>query len=137
MKRPVTTVEDWKIKISVLWLFWTVAFLITLVAALFEPGAMQQISSGVVAGMQMTPELILVGVVLMLVSLVMAFLSLTLRGSLNRWANVVLGIAYTGICLFDWLASPAQPSYQILLYISKITASALIVRYAWKSKQKV
>ena len=134
MKRAVTTVEDWKIKISVLWLFWTVAFLITLVAAIFEPGAMQEISAGVLAGMQMTPELILAAVVMMLVPLVMAFLSLTLTGSVNRWANVVLGIAYTAICLFDWLGSPAQPSYQILLYISKIMASALIVWYAWKSK---
>jgi hypothetical protein len=128
----VTTLEDWKIKISVLWLFWTVAFLITLVAPLFEPGAMQQISSGVVAGMQMTLELILAAVVMMLVPLVMAFLSLTLRDSVIRWANVVLGVAYTGICLFDWLGSPAQPSYQIVLYISKITVSALIVWYAWK-----
>ncbi len=130
----VTTVEDWKIKISVLWLFWTAAFLITLVAALFEPGAIQQISVGVLAGMQMTPELILATVAMMLVPLVMAFLTLTLTGSVNRWANVVLGIAYTGICVFDWLGSPTQPAYQVLLYISKIAVSALIVWYAWESK---
>jgi hypothetical protein len=126
--------EDWRIKVSVLWLFWTVAFLITLMVGLFEPGAIEQIMEGELYGMQLTPELILATTIMMLVPLVMAFLSLTLKSSINRWANVALGIVYTGICLFDWISSLAQPAYGILLYISKIVASALIVWYAWKSR---
>ena len=128
--------EDWRIKISVLWLFWTVAFLVSLVSALFDPGAMAQITAGEIAGFQATPELILLTTIMMLVPLVMAFLSLTLKDSITRWANVVLGVTYTGICLFDWLGSLAEPAHQILMHISRIMASALIVWYAWKSKQK-
>ena len=128
--------EDWKIKVSVLWLFWIVAFLVTMMLTLFEPGAIEQINAGEMAGMQITPELMLVTTIMMLVPLVMAFLSLTLKDSINRLANVALGIVYTGICLFDWLGSPAQPAYSIVLYISKIAASALIVWYAWKSKKQ-
>jgi hypothetical protein len=132
----VNTSEDWRIKISVLWLFWTVAFLVSLVSALFEPGAIARITAGEMAGFQVTPELILLTTVMMLVPLVMAFLSLTLKDSINRWANVVLGVTYTGICLFDWLGSLAEPAHQILMHISRIMASALIVWYAWKSRQK-
>lgn len=129
--------EDWRIKISVLWLFWTVAFLVSLVSALFEPGAVARITAGEMAGFQVTPELILLTTIMMLVPLVMAFLSLTLKDSIDRWTNVVLGVVYTGICLFDWLESLAEPAYQVLMHISRIVASALIVRYAWKSKQQV
>jgi hypothetical protein len=128
--------EDWKIKIAVLWLFWTLAFLITLMVGLFEPGVIEQIMEGELYGMQLTPELILATTIMMLVPLVLAFLSLTLKDSINRWANVALGIVYTGICLFDWLSSLAQPAYEVVLYISKIGASVLIVWYAWKSKKQ-
>ena len=129
--------EDWRIKISVLWLFWTVTFLVSLVSALFEPGAIPRITAGEMAGFQLTPELILLTTIMMLVPLVMAFLSLTLKDSINRWTNVVLGAVYTGICLFDWLGSLAEPAYQVLMHISRIVASVLIVWYAWKFKQKV
>jgi hypothetical protein len=132
----VNALEDWRIKISVLWLFWTVAFLISLVSVLFEPGAMTRITAGEMTGFQVTPELILLTTIMMLVPLVMAFLSLTLKDSINRWANMVLGIVYTGICLLDWLGSPLEPAYHILMHISRIMASALIVWYAWKSRRK-
>jgi hypothetical protein len=101
---------------------------------LFEPGVIEQIMEGELYGVQLTPELILGTTIMMLVPLVMAFLSLTLKDSVNRWANVALGIVYTGICLFDWLGSLAVPAYGVLLYIAKIAASALIVWYAWKSR---
>jgi hypothetical protein len=84
--------EDLRIKISVLWLFWTVAFLVSLVSVLFKPSAMARIAAGEMAGFQVTPELILLTTIMMLVPLVMAFLSLTLKDSINRWANVVLGV---------------------------------------------
>ena len=59
---------------------------------------------------------------------------MSLKDSINRLANVVFGIVYTGICLFHWFGSPAQPAYVILLYISHIVASALIVWYARDDK---
>ena len=123
-------------KVSVLWLFWTVAFLITLMVGFFEPGVLEHIIEGELYGMQLTPDLILATTIMMLVPLVMAFLSLILKDSVNRWANVALGIVYTGICLFDWLSSPVQPLYGVVLYIAKIAASALIVWYAWKSRSR-
>ena len=117
--------EDWKIKIAVLWLFWAVAFFVHMSMAFFE-----------VADLTIEPNIMLPTAIMILVPLVMAFLSLTLKDKANRWVNVVLGIFYTGFWLFIWIRSPPQPDYSILMFISHIVVSALIVWYAWKSKQK-
>jgi uncharacterized membrane protein len=71
----------------------------------------------------------------------MAFLSLTLKDSINRWANIILGIVFAGFTLiFGPIAFLAEPSaydvYVILIGIVQFVAAALIVWYAWKSKQK-
>ena len=130
--------EDWKVKVSVLWLFWIVAFLAQMMLALFEPGVIEKIIAGEMSGMQITSELLLATTIMMLVPLVMGFLSLTLKDMINRWANVVLGIFYTGLCIYDMVGSLAQlSSYMSLMMIAKIVATALIVWYAWMSKQKV
>ncbi len=117
--------DDWKIKISVLWLLWVVAFSVHMFMALFER-----------EGTRIAPEITLATAIIILVPLMMAFLSLTLKDLIDCCTNVVLGIVYTGFCLFIWMRSPPQPHYSILLFISKIAASALIVWYAWKSKQR-
>ena len=130
------TLEDWKIKISVLWLLWECGGIVQLMLYSFEPGVMERINAGELIGDKTTPELLLVFAIIFLIPLVMAFLSLTLKDSINRWTNVVLGAVYTGICLFDWLGSLAEPAYQVLMHISRIVASALIVWYAWKSKKQ-
>ena len=115
--------EDWRIKIAVLWLLWAVAFFIHMSLAFFED-----------ADLIIEPKVMLPTVIILLVPLVMAFLSLTLSALITRCANVVLGILYTGLCLFIWVGSPPQPDYSIVLFISNIAASAFIVGYAWKSK---
>jgi len=129
--------EDWKIKVSVLWLFYAVAFLVVLNLGAFEPGAIEQIMTGEIGGMKITPELMLVVAILMLAPLVMAFLSLTLKDSVNRWANIIVGIVFTVFQLIALGESVAQPiAWEILMELSKVVAPALIVWYAWKSKQK-
>jgi len=129
--------DDWKIKISVLWLFYDVAFLVDMVLGFMEPGAIEQVMAGEIGGTEIGPELLLLFAIVLLVPLVMAFLSLTLKDSVNRWANIILGLVFTGlmvIALVELLAQPA--AYSILLTLSKVVAGALIVWYAWKSKQK-
>jgi hypothetical protein len=130
--------EDWKLKISVLWLFYAVAFLIVLQLGSLEPGILQHfLSTGEIGGMKITSEVLLVFAVLMLVPLVMAFLSLTLNDSMNRWANIILGIVYTGFQVVMLAGTLAEPSaYAILMEVSKVVVPAVIVWYAWKSKHK-
>jgi len=86
----------------------------------------------------MGAELLLAGAIIdVLVPLVMAFLSLTLKGSINRWLNILVGGVYAVlefITLVEKLA--AQKGYVVLMLVVAIVALVLIVWYAWKSKQK-
>ena len=127
--------EDWKIKISVLWLFTIVAGLASAILGLMEPGMIEQIMTGEVEGMEISPEFLLLFAIIFLIPLVMAFLSLTLKGSINRWANIIVSIVWAGLGLTDIPTFVAKPSaYAILMWLPGIVAPALIAWYAWKSK---
>ena len=114
------------------------AGLASAVLAIFEPDLLKDfLNTGELEGMKITPEFLLVFAVLMLIPLVMAFLSLTLKDSINRWANIIVSIVWIGLSLTDLPMYVAEPSaYAILMELSKVVAPALIVWYAWKSKQK-
>lgn len=128
--------EDWKIKISVLWLFAAVAFLAHQILVLLEPGTIAQIMAGEVEGVKIGPALILAFALLMLVPLVMAFLSLTLKDSMNSWANIIVGAVFAAIWFVGVVDAVALSVWGgALLTLSAVVASALIVWYAWKSQQ--
>jgi hypothetical protein len=129
--------DDWKIKISVLWLFAAVAFLAHQILVLMEPGIIAQLMAGVAEGQKIGPELILLFAILILVPLVMAFLSLTLKDSMNRRVNIIVGTVFAALW-FVGVVDAAQSAYWggAPMTISAVVASALIVWYAWKSKSK-
>jgi len=120
-----------------LWLIAEVSGLAHVILALMEPGVIGQVMAGEVKGMKIGPEFLLLSAILMLVPLVMAFLSLTMKDSVNRWANIIVGIVWIGLGLTDLPTYLAKPSaYTILMWLSGGVALALIVWYAWKSKLK-
>jgi len=111
-----------KTKLSVLWLFTEVAFVDFSILAGMELGAKQ-------AG----PEELLLSAIILLVPLVMAFLSLTLKDSTNRWANIIVGIVFASFMLIASGISLAQRvTYSILMILSGLVATVLIVWYAYK-----
>lgn len=127
--------EDYRIKISVLWLFAAIAFLAHQILVLMEPGIIAQLMAGEAEGQKIGPELILFFAVLMLVPLVMAFLSLIMLDSMNRWANIIVGAIFAVL----WLVSAVDAALSAywggaLITLSAVVGSALIVWYAWKSK---
>jgi len=127
--------EDWKIKVSMLWLFPLLGFLASMVFMLTEPGMLEE---GTLQGIQMTAEVLFVGAIIdVLGPLVMAFLSLTLKDSVNRRLNMLVGGVYAvfeSITLVEKLAT--QKAYVLLMLVAAIVALVLIVWIAWKSKEK-
>jgi hypothetical protein len=125
--------EDWRIKISVLWLFASIAFLAHQILVLMEPGIIAQLIAGEAEGQKIGPGLILFFAILMLVPMVMAFLSLTLKDSMNRWTNIIMGTVFA-VLLFIGVIDAVQSAYWggALMTLSAVIASALIVWYAWK-----
>jgi hypothetical protein len=86
-----------------------------------------------------TPEEILAIVVSSLIPPIMAFLSLTLKDKANHWLNIIVGIVFIVLIPigsgFELLPAAYLPPI-IVITIVEVAALALIVWYAWKSKQK-
>jgi hypothetical protein len=55
---------------------------------------------------------------------------------MNRWINIIIGTVFA-ILWLDGVIGAAQSAYWggALMTLSAVVASALIVWYAWKSKQ--
>lgn len=108
-----------------------------LVIWLMEPGVIGDIMTGEMEGEKITPELLLMVAIIVLAPLVMAFMSLTLRNPANRWANIIVGIVFVVLQLIASVDAVARSSaWMILMEIAKLVAPALIIWYAWKSKQE-
>ncbi len=128
--------EDVKIKLSVLWVMHSLAGLFLGVVMLLEPDVLEGIMDGKILGMQIAPEILLVVSIEFLVPFFMVFLSLTLKNSINRWANIILGAVFAVIALASLgeavAKSTGYSAYAMLMGISAVVAQALIVWYAWK-----
>jgi len=119
---------QWKIRISLLWIFMAVAMSAHGVLAFMEPGAMEQIGE-----MQMGAGMLLFMALFWWVPLVMAVLSVTLKDLANRWTNMILGIVFTALNIFHLIEHLAQPSaHQILIIGSTVVVTALIFWHALK-----
>jgi hypothetical protein len=110
-----------------------------MVMMLTEPGILTELLwEGTIEGMQMNADLLTVGAVIdILIPLMMVFLSLALKDSVNRWLNIVVGGIYAVlefITLVEELAAPR--GYVVLMLIAAVVGPALIVWYAWTSKKK-
>jgi len=126
-----------KVRISVLWLFSEVAFMGIMVLTFLKPGIIEQIISGEIEGSKIGQELLVFYAFFVLFPLVMAFLSVTLKDSINRWANMVMGtvaVVLSFVGLSEQIADPY--AYAVLIWIAKIVVDALIVWYAYKWPKK-
>jgi len=86
---------------------------------------------GLYEGIVVTEELLLFFTLFWLIPLTMAFLSLTLKDSANRWANIILSIFWASIWIIDMIEGGLLLA-QYLINVSMIVVVALIVWYAWK-----
>ena len=130
-------IEDWKIKIASLWIVFGCGSIVAGILESWMPGWIEGIIAGENLGMQYTPEFILGFAVVFMIPLFMAFLSLTLNDSMNRWVNIIGGIALavlTTIGLSNFLAQLSP--WAVFIWLSQVVALALVIWYAWKSKQK-
>ena len=82
-------------------------------------------------GEMMSPEMLwFISAITMTIPVVMIILSLTLPYKVNRWANIIVGIVYTG---YNLIGLPRYSSaYDKFLIFVSIVFTALIVWFAWK-----
>ena len=129
----------WKMIIAILWLFMVATISAHSNFFYWEPGGIdrmiyhiQEEGSGV----------LLFEALGRLIPLWMAFITLILKHSYNKWLNFVLGIAFTifniwhffscGIPLSEGGPVTEPSAHHILILGSTVVATALIAWYAWK-----
>jgi hypothetical protein len=104
---------------------------------LYQQGDVQRLYSGDFVpgetdlGDMMSPEVLwMISAITMTIPVVMIILSLTLNYPVNRWANIIVGIFYTG---YNLIGLPRYPSaYDKFLIFVSIVFTTLVVWFAWK-----
>ncbi len=119
-------IEETRIKLSALWVSLMLTYLLGDVLRIFSG----EFVAGEVSGMQISQGLMLGMAVLMLIPIVMVCVSLTLKHALNRWANIILPVAFF---VFNAIGLPTYPSlYDQFLIVVGLVFNVLTVWVAWK-----
>ena len=116
-----------KVRIALLWVFMAVAMAAHSQFAVMTPGGLEKIIS--------EAETMGLGIMALfwLVPLWLALVSITVKGSSNRWVNFVLGIIFTILNIWHFVEHLSEPSIeQIMIVGSAVVVTALIAWYAWK-----
>ena len=120
----------WKTRIAVLWLFMAVAMSAHGLLTAMVPGGLEKAISEVEA---MGAGMLVFMALFWLVPLWLAFVTMTVKGSPNRWVNFILGIIFTVLNIWHFIEHLLEPSVvQILIIGSTVVVTALITWYAWK-----
>ena len=130
----------YKIKLAVLWLFFAVSTSAGMVLIFMMPGYIGEIMGGELEGVPISEGYLLVLAVTWLIPLTMAFLSLTLKDSINRWANLIVGMALTALQILSSVFKLLIRGQLALglIEVSRTVVAALIAWYAWKwPKQQI
>ncbi len=118
--------EDVQIKLTAIWVCLMLTYLLGDVMRIFSG----DFNAGEIGGRQITQKMWLGIAILMFIPIVMAFLSLTLKYPVNRWANIIVAIFFFG---FNLIGLPTYPSaYDKFLIVVGLVFNTLTVWYAWK-----
>src|SRR5687768_5776158 len=132
-----TTFEDQRIgvrsKISALWIAVLFLFAYGDILGFFQPGQIEEVITGEISGIEITQIFLFAASVYVAIASVMVFLSLVLKPTVNRWANIVLPILY----IVSVVASViGESAYFYFLSVVESALLLLIIRYAWTWPKK-
>jgi hypothetical protein len=135
IRKAGTLLEDLdvnvKIKLAGLWVALMFFYLYRDVLGFMEPGHVEDLLTGELAGVRMTQALLLGSAVLMAIPSIMVFLSLALRAQANRWANIILGIVHIAILGGTFFVGEISALYAFYAIVEFLLV-VLIVWHAWK-----
>jgi hypothetical protein len=128
-RRRIMELLRWKTRIAVLWIVLTVNFSAFLFVSLLEPGAIKELLETQANQGTRSPML-----VLFFIPFIMAWLSMTLKDSTNRWINLVLSILFAVFFVGEFIryAAAGRPATILVAVFFAFVVDILIVWYAWK-----
>jgi len=124
----------WKIRISVLWLIMGAGFSGSMILQMLVPGFINSIIAGVMGEMEISTGLLLMMSIFWIVFLSMAFLTLILKDTVNRYTNAILGVFFVIYLIIEIYMSLSMQEFSgsNLMQVFGIIFSFLIFWHAWK-----
>ena len=121
---------DVKVKLSVLWAVTVLLYLYADVLSLFRPGQLEEMTGGRMGPVEVSQTTLLVAAAIVIVPALMTFLTLVVKATVARWANIVLGAVYTLVNITNLIGETW--AYYLLFGAAEVVLSVLIVWYAWR-----
>ena len=119
-----------KMKLSALWAALMLLYIYADHFSLFRTGQIEEMISGRIGPFPVTQGSLLAFSILMMIPAVMVFLSLALKPTVSRWANIILGVLYTFVNISNLIGETW--AYYMFFGVVEIVLTVLIVWYAWK-----
>jgi hypothetical protein len=133
-KTPQNAMEDMqvslKLKLATLWVSFMFLYIYVDYLALYMPGKIEDIQTGVVFKFHITQGFLLAALASVTIPALMIFLSAALPAKVNRWANIIIAGVYIPYTLFN-LAGEAW-MHMVFGAVVEVVLLCLIIRYAWK-----
>jgi hypothetical protein len=118
--------EEMKIKLSALWVCLMLTYFLGDVLRIFSG----DFESGEIGGMAGSQAIYLAVAIVLFIPIIMVFMSLVLKHTANRWANIAAAIF---LFMFNLIDLPGYPSvYDKFLIVVSLAFNALTVWYAWR-----
>lgn len=118
--------------LSTLWIFILLNMVFRDLHQLGKKGFLEEIMSGVVNGITITDELMLVGGILAEIPILMVLLSRILNNNANKWANIFAGLITMAVFA---TAIPAADMDDVFHMIIEVIAILWIFKISWKLPQ--
>ncbi len=123
-----------KVKLALLWLFVMLNYIYADIMTLMDSTVLQELITGSTGGLEITPEFLFMGALLMEIPIAMVLLSLILKRSINRWANI-LAAAIKTLAVFATLFVGTPTLYYVFFAVIEILTTCYIIYVAWKWKE--
>jgi hypothetical protein len=129
-----STVDDTKVpmrqKLAALWASVMFVYIYVDILALFKPGFIEDILSGIVWQFEINQAWALGALALMTIPALMVFLSLALPAKTNRLTNIVVAALYIPISIANAIGEPWVYYFAFAAGV-EVVLLALVIRYAW------
>jgi len=125
----------WKLRISVLWIFLAVGMSAAMILYIMTPGVIDDIIAGEMEAMEISAGVLMLFALFWLIPLIMAFLTLVLKDTVNRWSNAVLGLFFGIFYIVDiagHLSRGEEFGGHALVGVAGIIVAFFIFWHAWK-----
>ena len=123
-----------KLKLSALWAATLFLYAYGDIFGFFRPDVIESVKAGKIAGFQINQVFLLAVSIYILIPSAMVFLALVLKPEVNRWANLIVSVAYFATIVLSAIGETW--AYYLFLSLAESVLTLLIAWHAWKWPQQ-